>query len=911
MRVLKELLWGLFAVVSLITAMAGAEELSSDFSTESALKQWKISGEVAVDPGVTHKGKAAVKVGPGGKAVWNLRDTDGSGKVSFWVKDEGGQPENAKSRAIGPRWGVLQSDGRVLVFGKMYAPFLDGGKTYVIVDSDQKNWHTLQYVGEKQNTDWNLWEFNFDSKSGITVSRNGKLIKRYDWQKGQIKGFNGITLLGDMSKSSSPNFWVSDVQVTLGPAMNVNPSGQATVKSVVPEKDPAVETKVELVKDIRNIHPRLFFTKADLPGMREWLKTDDGKEALKKMEDTVRSSNPPKDRVFLGDATDGQRQGLWSAPTVGMHYLLTGDQKSKEIAIGFMKVFLECEHWEVKPEPDAGMSSANIAIGAAMLYDWLYDELEPEFRTKFRDKLLTMARRQYYGGHLNLNKTTAYWQGDPANNHRWHRNAGMTLCVLAAAEDDKEDDEWILTKLKEELDYVNKWLPEDGSTHEGPGYMIFGLGHLILGMQAADHCLGTKYMDNTFYKYVPMYMLSSSLPGFAGLLANGDCLAGDGIGSYANSLYYCAAINKQGNVIAGIRQLEKHAPISFWLGWMDVLWKRPATAFTGNFTDVEKSTYLPDMGILNIRDNWTAEAVAAMFKSSPLGGFGLNKFRTDGGGMKYVNVAHDDFDANSFIIFNNGELTAQTDGYSKHKQSANHNTILVNGSGQMVVGRLKENLVWNQPSSEDMSDVAVVTTLKKDGDVTVVEGEAAKYYPAINGGEKRPALKQYRRSFIWVADKYILVLDDIESAGNADITWLMQGKTLTPIDEASGKYKLATDGAECDFQVVSTVATKPEIKTGTADHKGKPLGWKQLHLTGNGDKMRFASVYNPWHKKGLSVELKPVDDSKAVVTVKGDGINDTWEWVKPQGLFVPSDITGNVGGKTVTVSKADAVHKPE
>ena len=59
------------------------------------------------------------------------------------------------------------------------------------------------------------------------------------------------------------------------------------------------------------------------------------------------------------------------------------------------------------------------------------------------------------------------------------------------------------------------------------------------------------------------------------------------------------------------------------------------------------------------------------------------------GTLPYVNVAHDHPDANSFIIFGDGDYMAETDRYplKPGKLSTGHNTILINGLGQAVQGR--------------------------------------------------------------------------------------------------------------------------------------------------------------------------------------------------------------------------------
>ena len=61
-----------------------------------------------------------------------------------------------------------------------------------------------------------------------------------------------------------------------------------------------------------------------------------------------------------------------------------------------------------------------------------------------------------------------------------------------------QEEQWILKKFKEEVDFVVKWLPHDGTSHESPGYMTFGISHLVTGVHAVDRCLGTKHLEHDF-----------------------------------------------------------------------------------------------------------------------------------------------------------------------------------------------------------------------------------------------------------------------------------------------------------------------------------------------------------------------------------------------------------------------------
>ncbi|MFW6153870.1 MAG: heparinase II/III domain-containing protein [Planctomycetota bacterium] len=679
----------------------------------------------------------------------------------------------------------------------------------------------------------------------------------------------------------------------------------ALAQPALPARDPAPGQTVRLVPAVRDQHPRLLFSAEDVPTLKAFAKTKRGKQFWSSLLDYLPPSHPPAEPKFLRNATDGQRQGFWRLPTVALHYVMTGNQRSFDRAVGYMTLLMDLEHWEEGGETDYGMSAANIMIGAALAYDWLYNDLDPDFRNAFRDKLLLHARRMYHFGHLGKAGGGGYWRSDPQNNHRWHRNGGMVLCLLAAAEPDRTDDDWLLVKAREELDFVTRWLPDDGTSHESFTYAIFGMAHLTLALEASDRCLGTEYLQIPFMENLPRFITQSLTPGRDHRFVFGD-QGSDSAGAlgYDVALFRPIGVHRLRNHLAVLNdQLDRHG-VGGTRAWLGLLWY-PRDLEPGSVTAVPETDFFVDLGMLMTRGGWQSGQAAAMFKCGPFGGYTLNRYRMAHGG-RYINVAHDDPDANSFLLFNNGAFLTETDRYAKHKQSANHNAILVNGTGQTVPGRA-EGGGWSQPGG-DMTETAVVTALATNGDNVGIEGEASGFYPANPPkADERPALNRFRRSFFWIEGRYVLVLDDIRAPEPVEITWLMQGPKLDASNTAERRYVLkAANGAQCPFQVVSTAETSDQIVESPADHRGDPLGWRQLRLTGRTAATRVASVYDLWNQGPLTVAIRPAEN-RAMVTVTGPDIEDTWQWIPGHGRFAPSAIMGRTGDgeELITLRKPD------
>jgi hypothetical protein len=124
----------------------------------------------------------------------------------------------------------------------------------------------------------------------------------------------------------------------------------------------------------------------------------------------------------------------------------------------------------------------------------------------------------------------------------------------------------------------------------------------------------------------------------------------------------------------------------------------------------------------------------------PVGGHELNRYR-NAHGFKYINVAHDDPDANSFTLVRDGRYLAETDRYSRRKRSANHNTIPRERQGASRA-RAARRARRTQPATgrTDMREMAYVTAYQETEQYVLIEGEAAGSYPG---------LERFRRSFLW------------------------------------------------------------------------------------------------------------------------------------------------------------------
>ena len=219
------------------------------FDSNETLGGWTVSGDVSLDASKGRENRAgSLRVGPGAKAVLKLRDTDGSGKIDVWVFDDGATPENVKAHRVGPRWGLIDSGGKVLAIGALYANYLGGNEGYTASACDGKNWfERLFWLGVRRApAGWHRWTFDFDPEVGLQVLHNGKEVTAIDSRKIGLRGFSQFAVWGDGGQGRGQTIWLADLSVVLGgpvvvpPIVEADPYDQRSVAADTAKSRPAI-----------------------------------------------------------------------------------------------------------------------------------------------------------------------------------------------------------------------------------------------------------------------------------------------------------------------------------------------------------------------------------------------------------------------------------------------------------------------------------------------------------------------------------------------------------------------------------------------------------------------------------------------------------------------------------------------
>ncbi len=252
---LTTLSWSQNSPASTLPVVSEPEKFA--FDSSKSLAGWTITGDVTIDMAKSHQGKGrSLKVSPGGRALLKLRESDESGKVEVWIYDDGTTPENAKGHRVGPRWGLVQSDGKVLAVGILYASYLGGEEGYTATACDGRRWFDrLFWLGVRRApADWHKWTFDFDPEVGLQVFHNDRQVNAVDPGKTGLKGFSTFAVWGDEENGKGQTIWLADMYVTLG--------GPVTLPPMI-EADPYEEKAIAAEMTINR--PVIIYTEENSP----------------------------------------------------------------------------------------------------------------------------------------------------------------------------------------------------------------------------------------------------------------------------------------------------------------------------------------------------------------------------------------------------------------------------------------------------------------------------------------------------------------------------------------------------------------------------------------------------------------------------------------------------------------------
>jgi len=488
---------------------------------------------------------------------------------------------------------------------------------------------------------------------------------------------------------------------------------------------------------------------------------------------------PPIERIQIGRRLlDKSREALRRIFYLSYAYRTTGEVKYAERAEKEMVYIAGFSDWN----PSHFLDVAEMTMGMAIGYDWLFDRLSDESKVAIREAILKK------GLEPSLDSKYNSWL---RATHNWNQvcNAGMVFGALAILEDYPDIARQMIDRAMETIHLPMEDYEPDGAYPEGYGYWNYGTSFNVLFNSAIDKAFPGRFDYTKHPGYLKTGSFLKFMVGPTGASYNwGD--AGGG-GSLSPAMFWFAQKNNDPSLLWVEKQYLDSEDYSRFTGNRIL----PAIMIWGKDIRMEdvsepaEKMYVGQgkMPLMLARTSWSGpNAIYLGFK----------------GGSPSVNHGH--MDIGSFIMEADGIRWAIDAGSQSYEslesrgmniwgraQDAQrwtvlrlnnliHNTLTVNGELQRVNGYAKIEKYGNDPAFmfgvTDMSTVYEGQLDKAQRGAAIVDGQYVVVRDELKTGAKKAKVR-------W----QVLTGTYVTITGKNSATLAKDGKQLTlTVDEPAG-----------------------------------------------------------------------------------------------------------------------------
>ena len=437
---------------------------------------------------------------------------------------------------------------------------------------------------------------------------------------------------------------------------------------------------------------------------------------------------------------------------------------------------IEWEQWGNKERRDLGQ--AHIMIGVALAYDWLYADLTKGERDQVRATLGAWAEKMLEASQgPKVNEWGNWWRKSYAQNHHWTNNSALGMVGLALWDEDPRAKSWVdvaATELEKFQLLLNGI--EDGSWHEGIHYQNYGLTMTLPFLVNLRQLRGIDLLPATYLEKYVEWRLYNYAPGsWEPLLSYGDYNFDWGNGYHpSNILRFAAAEYQDGSAEWLAQQLAEDG------GRRPSVWSAPWQLFEFFYYDpavvsrspsaLSESKFFPDIDAVVWRTGWQKSDLQFSLRSGAYGGRYIYETFTTGQPPWEVpctetrcelNFSHDHDDALNFTIRRGNEwLMPETEGNGK-RDTAYHNTLLVDGKGQYRPPDDKY-----RHADEIAGTDGLITQVVDLPDFKYLSADATRRYKHFDD------IENVTRQVLYLQPDYFLMLDQIVAKEAHTFTWI-------------------------------------------------------------------------------------------------------------------------------------------
>lgn len=499
---------------------------------------------------------------------------------------------------------------------------------------------------------------------------------------------------------------------------------------------------------VPNNHPRLLGGDAEFALIRERCSTDPMMAAAAKgMADRAKaySQAMPMVRVKEGKRMlKVSREALARIAYCAMDARINGNAVSRETAIRTMREVVAFEDWN----PAHFLDVAEMSLGVALGYDWLYHDLSEDDRQTIADGLtrhgfkeMCREARKPIGSKL-----------QKPNNWGQVCSAGSIAVSLALWYEEQPEARELLKAAVSGMRVPMAVYAPKGGYPEGPGYWEYGTDFNVIGLGLLEHALGTDYGLAKAEGFLESGAFRDWTTGPTGDMFN---YSDSGLTRTAATAPWwfaahgaptCVDFFERTALMTAAADSTYELPRTFPCA---LFWMLNATSVT-EFARPRVWTSDDPTGLVVLRTSWTTNAWFASFKGG------------------YVGANHGHLDAGSFVFEAEGVRWAGDlgpEGYGKAEAAGIDLWNMGQESGRWKLYRLSNrshNVLYPDGVLQNVGTTGHVLAAADNGDSleTTLELDAV-YAPVLEGWRRQARL----------TDKSFEITDSVSCSKGVRLNW--------------------------------------------------------------------------------------------------------------------------------------------
>jgi hypothetical protein len=534
-------------------------------------------------------------------------------------------------------------------------------------------------------------------------------------------------------------------------------------------------------------HPRLFLNREELTSLKAKTRHPQMKELWGSVVSACESylqKPSPRQTDFDGWAftLTAAREAITRMEYLSFAYLMTEDVRYAEKAKSILRDTLEW-NWHEEGVSQA-LDVGELCKGTATCYDWLYNYMKSEERETVRRAIADKGARWLYGESTG----GARWGEDYRYNWCAVTHGGLGVAGLAFLGEHSEAAKWVALARRQISNYLDSG-GDNGGWGEGSGYWTYGTGYAVLFVEALRRVTGDDLYSHRFLRatlYFPLYCL---MPSRKGSVNFADSTYRE-MNAQTTLMLRFASQYRNGYAQWFAETLHPWGSIGGGYGPWNFLWYDETVKATDP-SSLPSSIRFLGLDWVIMRSGWGQDDILFALRSGP-----------------WWNHGHADL--NSFILEAYGERLAVdlgrgaysqdyfSTGLDYHVTSDGHNTILVDGEGQL-----------NPTQLDESTPPATIQDFFTSSGFDYTVSDASQSY-----GSK---LNKFLRHIVFVKPYYFVMLDDLSSGSErASYDWLVHTlASKSAISAAENSMRIAQGKANLLIAVMFPEQFSWSV---TADH---------------------------------------------------------------------------------------------